>query len=52
VDEDTISNAEAYCTRKGLRLLDRLGTGIHGIVFAVEGNVEFGPAALKVHYSQ
>jgi len=51
MDEDTVANAEAYCARNGLRLLERLGTGIHGIVFTVEGNAEFGPAALKVHYS-
>jgi len=50
MDEDTIENAEAYCAHNGLRLLERLGTGIHGIVFAVESNQEFGPAALKVHY--
>jgi hypothetical protein len=31
-----------------MRLLERLGTGIHGIVFAVESNAEF--SALKVHY--
>jgi len=51
MDEDTIANAEAYSARNGLRLLERLGTGIHGIVFAVESNAEFGVAALKAHYS-
>jgi hypothetical protein len=51
MDEDTIANAEAYAVRHRLRLLERLGTGIHGIVFAVEGNAEIGPAALKAHYS-
>jgi len=51
MDEDTIAIAEAYCARKGLRLLERLGAGIHGIVFTVEGNTEFGPAALKFHFS-
>ncbi|MDQ3623243.1 MAG: hypothetical protein M3463_12240 [Verrucomicrobiota bacterium] len=51
MDEDTIANAEVYCARHRLRLLERLGTGIHGIVFAVEGNAVFGAAALKVHYS-
>jgi hypothetical protein len=52
MDEDTIANAEVYSARHRLCLLERLGTGIHGIVFAVESNVEFGPAALKVHYSR
>ncbi len=51
MDEDTIANAEAWSARNGSRLLERLGTGIHGIVFAVESNAEIGPAALKVHYS-
>ncbi|HEX4084818.1 MAG TPA: hypothetical protein VHY22_07905 [Chthoniobacteraceae bacterium] len=51
MDEDTIANAEAYAARHQLRVLERLGIGIHGIVFAVESNTEFGPAALKVHYS-
>lgn len=50
MDEDTIANAEAYSVRHRMRLLDRLGTGIHGIVFAVESNAEFSAAALKVHY--
>jgi len=52
MDEDTIANAEAWSARNGSRLLERLGTGIHGIVFAVESNAEIGPAALKVHYSR
>jgi hypothetical protein len=52
MDEDTIANAEAYAVRHGLRLLERLGFGIHGIVYAVEGNAEFGIAALKIHYSR
>ena len=51
MDEDTIANAEAWSARHGSRLLERLGTGIHGIVFTVESNAEFGAAALKVHYS-
>jgi hypothetical protein len=51
MDEDTIANAEAWAAQHRSRLLERLGTGIHGIVFAVESNVEFAPAALKVHYS-
>jgi hypothetical protein len=52
MDEDTITNAEAFCARNGLHLLERLGTGVHGIVFAVESNAEFGPAALKVFYAR
>jgi len=51
MDEDTIANAELYSARHRSHLLERLGTGIRGIVFAVESNAEFGLAALKVHYS-
>jgi hypothetical protein len=52
MDEDTIANAEAFCARDGLHLLGRLGNGIHGIVFVIESNVGFGPAALKVFYAR
>ncbi len=33
-------------------LIGRLGFGIHGIVYAVEGNAELGLAALKVHHAR
>lgn len=51
MDEDIIENAETYAARRDSRLAGRLGFGIHGIVFAVEGNGHPGAAALKVHYS-
>lgn len=49
MDEEVIANVEAYVARRRLRLLERIGFGIHGIVFMVEGNAELGTAALKVH---
>lgn len=52
MDEDTIANAEAYAARHRLRLIGRLGFGIHGIVYAVEGNAELGMAALKIHHAR
>lgn len=50
MDEETIANAEAYAARHQLRLIERLGFGIHGIVWLVEGNAELGTAALKAHF--
>ena len=50
MDEDTFANAEAFAARYDLRLIERLGFGIHGIVCAVESNAELITAALKVHH--
>ncbi|KAB2648040.1 MAG: hypothetical protein DVB27_01785 [Verrucomicrobia bacterium] len=50
MDEETIANAEAYAARHQLRLIGRLGFGIHGIVWLAEGNAELGTAALKAHF--
>jgi hypothetical protein len=51
MDEDIVEKAETYAARRDRRLAGRLGFGIHGIVFAIEGNVHPGAAALKVYYS-
>lgn len=51
-DIDIVSRAEAYALKRGCRLEDRLGSGIHGIVFAAVGNGHPGVAALKVHYDR
>jgi|SRR5580693_6345396 hypothetical protein len=47
-------NAQAYATRRRLRLAERLGFGIHGIIFRTEGNPETGyvATAIKVHRSR
>lgn len=42
-------NARRYASRHGLRLAERLGFGIHGIVHVVEDNFKPGKAAIKVH---
>ena len=47
MDED-IEKAEAYVARRGCHLAGRLGFGIPGIVFAMEGNARPGVAALKI----
>src|SRR5258708_6647436 len=52
MDEETIAKAEAYAARHQLRLIERLGFGIHGIVYLVEGNAELGTAALKTLYEE
>jgi hypothetical protein len=52
MDEETIANAEAYAARHQLRLIERLGFGIHGIVYLVEGNSELGTAVLKAHFGR
>lgn len=52
MDEEAIANAEAYAARHQLRLIERLGFGIHGIVYLVEGNSELGTAVLKAHFQE
>jgi hypothetical protein len=52
MDEDIIEKTEAYLLRRGCHLAGRLGSGIHGIVFAIEGNAHPGVSALKIHYSE
>ena len=43
--------ARLYASSHGLRLAERLGFGIHGIVHVVEDNVKPGQAAIKVHHA-
>jgi hypothetical protein len=52
MDEDIIEIAEAYVVRRDCRMVGRLGSGIHGIVFAIEGNAHPGLAALKIHNAE
>jgi hypothetical protein len=52
MDEDIVEKAETYAARRGCHLAGRLGFGIHGIVFAIEGNAHPGVAALKIHYAE
>jgi len=44
MDEILIRNAQAYATRHQLQIAERLGFGIHGIIFGTEGNLETGRA--------
>jgi len=42
-------NDQTFASRHGLRLAERLGFGIHGIIFAALGNPETGVTAIKAH---
>jgi hypothetical protein len=48
-DPDTVSRVEAYCRRKGLTLIERLGFGVHGSVFAAENQTKGVTSAVKAH---
>ena len=52
MDESLTQNAQTYARRNQLRLAERLGHGIHGIVYAAERNAEPGNVAIKLHRSQ
>lgn len=49
MDDILIQNALAYASKHRLRLAERLGFGIHGIIFVAEGNPETGNTAIKAH---
>jgi hypothetical protein len=44
-------NAAAYASRHQLHLADRLGFGIHGIIFVAKNNFNVGKTAIKAHRS-
>ena len=52
MDELLTQHAQTYARRHQLRLAERLGHGIHGIVYAAERNAEPGNVAIKVHRSR
>jgi len=49
MEELLIQNARAYASHHQLRLAERLGFGIPGIVFVAENNIKPGKTAVKVH---
>ena len=51
MDEILTEHAQTYAGRHNLRLAERLGRSIHGIVYAAERNTEPGNVAIKVHRS-
>lgn len=44
-----IQNALAYAAQHQLELAERLGFGIHGIIFVADNKSEGGRTAVKVH---
>src|SRR5439155_6522012 len=51
MEETLLQNARAYASRHQLQLAERLGFGIHGIIFVAEDNSKAGKTAIKVHSS-
>ena len=49
MDEAFIQNAQTYAARHQLRLAERLGFGIHGIIYVAENKSAGGKTAVKVH---
>ena len=49
IQPELLRRTEQYCERYGLILVDRLGFGVHGSVFAVESQTERSQSAVKVH---
>jgi hypothetical protein len=48
-DELIIENARVYARRHQLQLTERLGFGIHGIIFSAENKFHLGKSVLKAH---
>jgi hypothetical protein len=49
MEEVFIQNALAYAARQQLQLAERLGFGIHGIIFVAENKAKGGKTAVKAH---
>jgi hypothetical protein len=48
-DLETVGRVEAYCRRKGLTLIERLGFGVHGSVFAAKNQINGVTSAVKTY---
>jgi hypothetical protein len=46
---DLLHRGQDFANRKGLTLGDRLGAGVHGIVFNAKSKIDEGRLAIKVH---
>jgi hypothetical protein len=49
MNDNLAQNAHTYASRYHRHLAERLGFGIHGIVYVAEGNPQCGKSAIKVH---
>ena len=54
MDEILVQYAQKYAKQRHIQIVERLGFGIHGIIFATEGNKESSnlATAIKVHRSR
>jgi hypothetical protein len=51
MDDILVQNADEYAARQQLQLAERLGFGIHGIVFSTKNNQNENNTAVKIHRS-
>ena len=49
MEQSLIQNAQAYASQHQLQLAERLGFGIHGIIFVAGDNLKVGKTAIKAH---
>jgi hypothetical protein len=49
MEEDFIQNAIIYASGRQLHLAERLGFGIHGIIYVAEGKSAGGKTAIEAH---
>jgi hypothetical protein len=49
MEEVLIQNAVAYASQKDFQLAERLGFGVHGIIFVAEDKCGGGKTAIKAH---
>lgn len=49
MEAELIQNALAYASRRELQLAERLGFGVHGMIFVVEHKSKGGKTAVKAH---
>ena len=49
MNNDLIQFAQTYAMRNGRQLAERVGFGMHGIVYTTQDNVSRGKSAIKVH---
>jgi len=47
MEQNSIQNARSYASLHDLRLVERLGFGIHGTIFVAENNTKPGRTAIK-----
>jgi hypothetical protein len=51
MEEILSQNASVYASKHQLQLAERLGFGVHGIIFVAEGKFKSGKTAVKAHRS-